>query len=496
MKIPIIDLFAGPGGLGEGFESGGRFRVSLSVECDRYAHRTLLLRTFLRQFNGRDIPDAYYEYIRGEISRDQLFAKYPKEEAVAKEIATLAKLGEANPDEIDEMVDKALKPIRDPKNPRIWVLIGGPPCQAYSLVGRSRRTRENRDDFERDSRHYLYKEYLRILAKHQPAIFVMENVKGILSAKLQGNRIFSQICDDLSGAGYTLHGFSGDPPKTGDQAKSGSWNPNAFLIKSEEHGIPQKRHRVFILGIRNDLVKLEMSPRKLKLPKNKIKQSVFDTIGELPKIWSALSSRDNKRRGWFKARDSGIKAHDPAYKATLRIPTNDRGSIFVSGEVGDVYNKKWFLDKRIKGVLNHESRTHISKDITRYAYASAFAKEMKRSPSIHEFPKKLLPKHKNVHDPDVVTPFTDRFRVQLRDQPSSTITSHISKDGHYYIHFDPEQARSLSVREAARLQTFPDNYFFEGPRTQQYHQVGNAVPPLLAAKIARIVVNILNKSVV
>ena len=255
MKIPIIDLFAGPGGLGEGFESGGRFRVSLSVECDRYAHRTLLLRTFLRQFNGREKPDAYYEYIRGEISLDQLFSKHPKEEDLAKKIATLAKLGEANPDEIDEMVDKALKPLGGPKNLRTWVLIGGPPCQAYSLVGRSRRTREKRDDFEKDSRHYLYREYLRILAKHQPAIFVMENVKGILSAKLQGSRIFAQICDDLSGAGYTLHGFSGDPPRTGDQTKSENWNPNAFLIKSEEHGIPQKRHRVFILGIRNDLIK-------------------------------------------------------------------------------------------------------------------------------------------------------------------------------------------------------------------------------------------------
>jgi DNA (cytosine-5)-methyltransferase 1 len=495
MTIPVIDLFAGPGGLGEGFETEGNFRVSLSVECDPFAHKTLLLRSFFRQFQDSCTPDEYYEYIRGEISRETLFATFPKEEEAAKKIAIMAKLGETNPDEIDSMVDKALKALKGPKNLRTWILIGGPPCQAYSLVGRSRRTRENRDDFEKDTRHYLYREYLRILAKHQPAIFVMENVKGILSAKLQGNRIFSQICDDLSGAGYSLYGFSGDTPRTADQ-NSWNWNPNAFLIKSEEHGIPQKRHRVFILGVRNDLINCEMTPKRLKLPKSKIKQSVFNTIGGLPKIWSSLSSRDTKRRGWIKARDLGIKAHSHKSKASLKIPTNDRGSMFVVGEEGDVFNKKWFLDKRIQGVLNHEARTHISKDISRYAFASSFAKKMKRSPSIYEFPKWLLPKHKNVHDTNVITPFADRFRVQLRDQPSSTVTSHISKDGHYYIHFDPDQARSLSVREAARLQTFPDNYFFEGPRTQQYHQVGNAVPPLLASKIARIVAKILKKSVV
>ncbi len=147
--------------------------------------------------------------------------------------------------------------------------------------------------------------------------------------------------------------------------------------------------------------------------------------------------------------------------------------------------RDWYLDRRLGGILQHESRSHMRSDLQRYLFASSFAKEYGCSPKIQNFPPELLPAHANVSSESV--PFADRFKVQMGEHPSTTVVAHIAKDGHYYIHHDPSQCRSLTVREAARLQTFPDNYFFEGNRTQQYAQIGNAVPPLLARKIAVLV---------
>jgi DNA (cytosine-5)-methyltransferase 1 len=135
-------------------------------------------------------------------------------------------------------------------------------------------------------------------------------------------------------------------------------------------------------------------------------------------------------------------------------------------------------------LTNHVSRTHMAGDLHRYLYCSAFAKSELKSPSLKDFPEWLLPNHKNVERARSGGLFADRFRVQVADRPATTITSHIGKDGHYFIHYDPSQCRSLTVREAARIQSFPDDYHFEGPRTQQYTQVGNAVPPFLAHQIA------------
>ncbi|RYE52055.1 MAG: DNA cytosine methyltransferase [Sphingobacteriales bacterium] len=151
------------------------------------------------------------------------------------------------------------------------------------------------------------------------------------------------------------------------------------------------------------------------------------------------------------------------------------------------YSADWFIDPNINGVCNHEARGHMESDLHRYFFVSCYAKVHSISPKLENFPSALLPNHQNVGEGVEDRKFADRFRVQLWNKPSKTITSHISKDGHYYIHPDPTQCRSFTVREAARIQTFPDNYFFCGPRTSQYTQVGNAVPPLLARHIAQMV---------
>ena len=126
-------------------------------------------------------------------------------------------------------------------------------------------------------------------------------------------------------------------------------------------------------------------------------------------------------------------------------------------------------------------------DLNRYLFSSSFAQAVSRSPTLKDFPAELMPEHRNAPSSANGNHFADRFRVQLENRPATTLTSHISKDGHYFIHYDPAQCRSLTVREAARIQTFSDDYHFEGPRTEQYRQVGNAVPPYLAHQIANVV---------
>lgn len=489
--IPVIDLFAGPGGLGEGFAAAG-FDIRLSIEKDPAAHRTLELRAFFRQFDRA--PDDYYEHLRGRLSREELFASHPRQAVAAMNEAMLAELGVMDHTIVRDRIKSALNGA-DP-----WVLIGGPPCQAYSLVGRARNRGIKGYSLGQDPKARLYIEYLRILADHWPAAFVMENVRGMLSAKIDGELVFDRICTDLvdpaaalklkSTHKYALHALSGETSLFANA-------PADYLVRCERYGVPQARHRVIVVGLRNDVAATPGTLDRIPAP------SVYNAIGDLPKLRSGLSKESDDAGSWLDAvleiftRDKGTLSVMAMRKQLSEIRNVQsklrklcRGGEFIPHNKVIGWREDWFHDSRLSGVVNHSTRSHIRGDLHRYLFAAVFAKVHGYSPKLAEFPVDLLPAHDNAKDNDPA--FADRFRVQLRDKPSTTITSHISKDGHYYIHYDPRQCRSLTVREAARLQTFPDNYFFVGPRTDQYRQVGNAVPPLLAFEIAKVVSKTLN----
>ena len=402
-------------------------------------------------------------------------------------------------DIIDNWLQKALKEEHNE-----WVLIGGPPCQAYSLAGRSRNKGIEAYSAEKDSRHFLYKEYLRIIAKHWPSVFVMENVKGILSSTVGGERIFDQIHKDLQNPGDAAGTEARFNYKIFSLVQSSS---SEYIIRSENYGIPQARHRVILLGVR---CSEELKERKPDALENKTITTLKDVLSGLPKIRSGLSRNNNDKTWETTLADIENSIWINQIPKNLRNMITNRlkelirkgahfpetGSIFMKADV-QISNKfrEWFLDPRINGVCNHISRGHMASDLHRYFYAACYAELHGVSPNLRDFPEALLPNHKNVSDAiRTKNLFSDRFRVQVWERPSTTVTRHIAKDGHYYIHPDPIQCRSLSVREAARLQTFPDNYYFCGSRTAQYTQVGNAVPPLLARDIAMIVAKLLNAS--
>lgn len=466
------------------------------------------------------MPEEYYDLLREsdpekrEILKERLYKGYPLAARRAKKEAFHATLGEVSDDLVDRKIENALKGNNN------WVLIGGPPCQAYSLVGRSRVGGIN----EEDHRVYLYKEYLRIIAIHHPAVFVMENVKGLLSAKVNGEKVFDWMLRDLREPGkvidtknspnYRIYSLTtpvldydifGNPIYAKD---------TDYLIQSEKYGIPQKRHRVILLGIRQDINHI---PDILKENDHEI--SLREVIDDLPRIRSMINRsilgseivRGKKRNIYKSEEDSDHKWKNLIQgffneisrwngfslvqtNNNIEVPYYGGGAEFIHNPVSSTNNPLswWYYDARLKGVCNHQSRSHLTQDLMRYAFSALYTQRTGRFPRLNEFYQhslELLPEHANVDSGK----FVDRFRVQLPDEPATTVTSHISKDGHYFIHYDPNQCRSLSVREAARVQTFPDNYLFCGTRTAQYHQVGNAVPPFLASQIAKIVRKLLSE---
>lgn len=439
------------------------------------------------------MPEIYYDYMRGIVTRDELFS-HPELKIHAERARHEAwnkTLSLETHDEVTKRVESAIG------TSDFWVLIGGPPCQAYSLVGRSRMRADGVARFERDSRHFLYREYLRILRDHLPPVFIMENVKGLLSATHGKTKMFEMILDDLSmpqpgGPRYRIVPFCGSEDRL-------TGTPRDYVVRAERFGIPQTRHRVILCGIREDITH---DPARLTVAPP---PSVSQMLAGLPLIRSRLSKESDSQHAWLsalaEARDAVARLDGPHRSEIISImdialaqakSRSSFGSTFLAQNIYGAESamslpqslREWLDDPSIEGITSHDSRSHMRKDLHRYFYAASFAQATGYSPNLRDFPASMLPDHANAKRKGDTAPFKDRFHVQQGDRPSSTIVSHISKDGHYFIHSDPSQCRSLTVREAARLQTFPDNYHFEGNRTQQFVQVGNAVPPYLAAKIA------------
>jgi len=401
----FIDLFAGAGGLSEGFVQAG-FNPVAHVEMNPFAAKTLETRSAWYYLKSIGAESKYYDYLRGTISRDKLLESVPKEQLRAVICETMS---DKSLPGLFRQVDRIMK---EKGIQSIDVIIGGPPCQAYSLVGRA-QSKHMETPMSEDPRNNLYKLYGRFLKRYQPRMFVFENVMGIESAN--GGRTWKNIKKYLRRVGYEIE---------------------CHEQNAKHFGVLQNRRRMIIVGW--------LKESGLKYPKFaevNPEAIVNDLLDDLPKLYPGESSSEYR-----------------------------------TAEISD-YLKKTGIRTTEDVLTLHASRPNKDRDIAIYKRAIELWKEGKRL-NYNELPDELKT-HKNR------TSFLDRFKVvEGHDPYCHTMLAHISKDGHYFIHPDPNQHRSITVREAARIQSFPDSYFFEGPRTAQFVQIGNAVPPLMAKGIA------------
>lgn len=513
-KIGIVDLFSGPGGLGEGFSKArdlnGRrvFEIDLSIEKDPVAHSTLRLRAFLRKFDKKH-PKEYINFLNSDSATEPDWKSlYPEQWLAAEHEALNVTLGAKGTSEI---ISERIMEIRKRRGDRV-ILIGGPPCQAYSLAGRGRKPSDLGYVPHEENRHRLYEEYINVLRSLRPAAFIMENVKGMLSSSIEKIKVFDLVTKDLKSGGgaaeYVLFPLSAEP------FFDDSAPPQSFVVRSECHGVPQARHRVILAGIRSDLVTASEGIAPPYLPLNNQVATVSDVLKGMPILRSGISTRggnidnsDTWRLAVMEAASRITRDPLPLVGNPAKVFSTTLNSICAPNKLKAKNRKgsngktklpescppelaEWISDPLITRLVQHETRSHIKQDLERYLFAAAWTLATGASPKALNFPDFLAPNHNNWKSGK----FSDRFRVQAWHKPASTVTCHISKDGHYFIHPDPQQCRSITVREAARLQTFPDNYFFKGTRTQQYVQIGNAVPPFLAWQIANSILPMLQKS--
>ncbi|MCW4001532.1 MAG: DNA cytosine methyltransferase [Candidatus Bathyarchaeota archaeon] len=417
-SVRYIDLFAGAGGLSEGFIGAGYEPVA-HVESDAAACYTLKTRLAFHYLRSQNQPEIYSSYLNGSITREQLYSYLP-EDLLASVINK--KIGEEN-DSVFGEIDRLLG------NEKIDIIIGGPPCQAYSLVGRAR----SEDGMRSDPRNHFYVQYAKYLEKYKPKLFVFENVLGLKSAKKGAylenmERLFLK-------KGYLM---------------------KLYTLTAGNFGVLQNRKRIIILGWQKEKNYILPDLESINIGAG---FSVCNIFSDLPEISAGQDY------------DKGIE---------YKTGTNEYLSAMMIRNGKDI-------------LTQHITRPHTEQDKQIYRFAVNKWNEGRERLDYNDLPDDLK-SHKNRHS------FVDRFKVVARElSRSQTVVAHISKDGHYYIHPDINQNRSISVREAARLQSFPDSYYFEGVkeghnRTAAFRQIGNAVPPLMAGKIATSLKYLLSKS--
>lgn len=409
-KLNFLDLFAGAGGLSEGFIQAGFIPVA-HVELDPAACFTLRTRMAYHWLKAHRRIELYADYLNGDINRSLLYELLPKQ---VIDCVINAEIGFETLSNIFQQVDTLLG------SRTLDLIIGGPPCQAYSIVGRSR----DKNRMKGDKRNYLYLYYAEFLKRYKPSYFVFENVTGLLSARDEtGTRYFDDMRDLFLKCGYETE---------------------YMTLSAEDYGVLQSRKRILLVGKRGTDTGFYPEPDK----------------------WNP-----------------GVKV----WEAFCDLPAIGAGGGGVGPCCVKAYHGVWQIEAGIRNeelpVTWHQARPNNEQDLEIYRIAVDLWNKKKTRLDYNALPDRLKThRHRDS--------FLDRFKVVASDLPySHTVVAHIAKDGHYYIHPDIEQNRSITPREAARLQTFPDDYFFESStgvpgRSPAFRQIGNAVPVLLARKIA------------
>jgi DNA (cytosine-5)-methyltransferase 1 len=438
----VIDLFTGAGGLSEGFHEEG-YKIVAQIEKEKWACETLKTRLIYHFLNKNNDLELYFEFLRKSFNyktldqdRMMIFKKYPElKEKIDYEILNRKFGNPANDREAtssSNIIKEIYASLKYNNATSVDLIIGGPPCQVYSVIGRSRL----KEAAIRDSRNYLFYYYLNIVKEFQPKAFVFENVPGILTAK--NGQIFSVIQEEFDNIGYTI--LSGNDPEHKNN-----------IIDFSDYGVFQRRKRVILFGFKKELNYPYPDFSRFAECWNEEKNTK-NAIGDLPPL--------------LPGQGEDLKLIEYPLQSDIELSE---------------YQKK--MRENSIGIINHKVRTIHERDREIYKMA------IECSNRGIQLKYNELPDNLKTHQNE--TSFLDRFKVHNWNEIPHTIVAHIAKDGHYNIHPDIEQARSLTVREAARIQGFPDNYKFEGPRTAQFVQVGNAVPPIMSRVIAKAVKHLL-----